>query len=73
MASRTATATSFSSGQSMILGVDDGTAYTLTFPSISWTKAGGSGTAPSLHATLKTWIVLWKVGATLYGSYLGDA
>lgn len=62
-----------SSGQSIILGIDDGTAYTITWPSVVWTKAGGSGAAPSLNATVRTWVVLWKVGTTLYGSYLGDA
>lgn len=62
-----------SSGQSIILGIDDGSAYTITWPSVVWTKAGGSGTAPSLNATVRTWVVLWKVGTTLYGSYLGDA
>lgn len=62
-----------SSGQSVILGIDDGTNYTITWPSVVWTKAGGSGAAPSLNAAVRTWVVLWKVGTTLYGSYLGDA
>ena len=62
-----------SSGQSIILGIDDGSAYSITWPSVTWTKAGGSGAAPNLNATVKTWVVIWKVGSTLYGSYLGDA
>ena len=62
-----------SSGQSIILGINDGSAYSITWPSVTWTKAGGSGAAPSLNATVRTWVVLWKVGSTLYGSYLGDA
>lgn len=72
-ASRSPTATSFASGQSMILGINDGTAYTVTWPSVTWTKVGGSGAAPTLNATVNTWVVLWKVGSTLYGSHLGDA
>lgn len=72
-ANRTATASSFASGQSMILGINDGTGYSLTFPSITWTKQGGGGTAPTLNTTAWTWIVLWKANSTLYGSYLGDA
>lgn len=71
-ASRSPTATSFASGQSMILGINDGTAYTITWPSVTWSKQGGGGTAPTLNATLTTWVVLWKVGSTLYGSYIGD-
>ena len=60
------------SGQSIILGIDDGTAFTLTWPTVVWTKAGGSGTAPTVNTTGRTWVALWKVGSTLYGSYLGD-
>lgn len=72
-ANRTATAGSFVAGQSLILGIDDGSAYSLTWPTITWTKVGGSGTTPTLTATGRTWIVLWKVGTTLYGSLLGSA
>jgi hypothetical protein len=55
------------SGQSMILGVDDGTARTVTWPTITWTTI--PATAPSLPTTGFLWIVLWKVGSTLYGKY----
>ena len=72
-ANRTATASSFAAGQSIILGVDDGTAFSLTWPAIVWSKVGGSGTAPTLTATGRTWVVLWKVNSTLYGSLLGSA
>lgn len=64
---------SLTSGQSIILGINDGTAYSVTWPSVTWTKVGGSGTAPTLTATGSTWVVLWMVGATLYGSLLGSA
>ena len=72
-ANRTATASSFAAGQSLILGVDDGSTFSLTWPSVTWTKVGGSGTAPTLTATGRTWVVLWKVNSTLYGSLLGSA
>jgi hypothetical protein len=64
---------SLTSGQTVILMVNDGTAFALTFPTTSWTKSGGGGTAPSLNTSGYTCIVFWKVGSTLYGSYLGDA
>lgn len=63
-AGRTATASNFAAGASMLLAVDDGTAYTLTWPTITWV---GSTTAPTLATTGYTWIQLWKVGSTLYG------
>jgi len=72
-ANRTATASSFQAGQSIILGVDDGSTFSLTWPTIVWSKVGGSGTAPTLTATGRTWVVLWKVNGTLYGSLLGSA
>lgn len=72
-ANRTATASSFAAGQSILLGIDDGTTFSLTWPTIVWTKVGGSGTAPTLTATGRTWVVLWKVNSTLYGSLLGSA
>lgn len=72
-ANRTATAGSFAAGQSVLIGIDDGTTYSLTWPTIVWSKVGGSGTVPLLTATGRTWIILWKVSSTLYGSLLGSA
>ena len=66
-ASRTPAATNFTAGQSMILGIDDGTAYTITWPTITW--ATTTATAPTLATSGYTWVVLWKVGSTLYGKY----
>jgi hypothetical protein len=71
-ASRTPKATNFAAGQEVILLVDDGTAFTLT-----WTDAtfGGSGvvwengSAPTLNTTGYTVITLKKVGSQVYGSY----
>jgi len=77
-ASRTPKATNFAAGESVMLMVDDGTAYTLT-----WTDAtfGGSGVvwktdggvAPTLNTSGYTAIVLWKVSTQVYGARVGDA
>jgi len=66
-ANRTATE-SLTSGQSMMLMVADGTAYTLTFPTMTW--VGGS--APTLATSGYTVIELWKTATTLYGAKVGD-
>ena len=58
-------------GQSIILVITPG-ANTITWPSVTWTKQGGSGAAPTLFSAGKTSVVLWMVGSTLYGSHLGD-
>lgn len=63
-ASRTATANNFPEGASMLLCVDDGSAFTLTWPTITWV---GSTTAPTLATTGYTFIQMWKIGTTLYG------
>ena len=67
-ANRTATASSFAAGQSMMLMVADGTAFTLTWPTMTW--VGES--APTLATSGFTVVELWKVSATLYGAYVGD-
>lgn len=70
-ASRSPTASSFASGQSMTLMVDDGSAYAITWPSVTWKTDGGS--APTLSTTGFTAIQLWKVSTVLYGARVGDA
>jgi len=70
-ASRSPTASSFASGQSMTLMVDDGSAYAITWPSVTWKTDGA--TAPVLNTSGFTAIQLWKVGATLYGARVGNA
>lgn len=67
-ASRTATATSFAAGQSMTVMINDGTAYTLTWPTTTWV----GGVAPTLATSGYTVVELWKVGATLYGAFVGN-
>lgn len=61
---------SVSEGESMTLMIDDGTAYTITWPTITWVNNGGS--APTLATTGYTVIAIWKVSTTLYGALVGD-
>jgi hypothetical protein len=63
---------SLSNGQSVMLGITAGS-NTVTWPTITWSKVGGSGTAPTLTSTGVNWVVLWKVGSTLRGAFLGTA
>ena len=64
---------SLADGQSVILGITAGS-YSVTWPAgMKWAKVGGSGTAPTLTSTGVNWIVLWKVGGTLRGAFLGTA
>lgn len=60
----------FSAGQAITLMVDDGTAYTITWPTMTWVNNGGS--APTLATTGYTVIAIWKVSTTLYGALVGD-
>lgn len=69
-ASRAPTA-NFVEGQSITLMVDDGSAYTITWPSVTWKTDGGS--SPTLNTSGYTAIVLWKVGSVLYGARVGNA
>lgn len=61
---------SFSAGQSMTLMIDDGTGYSITWPTMTWINNGGSD--PTLATSGYTVVVLWKVGSTLYGALVGD-
>lgn len=67
-ASRTPTATNFAAGESMTLMIDDGSAYSITWPSVTWV----GGAAPTLATTGYTVVELWKVSSTLYGSLVGN-
>ena len=70
-ANRSPTANSFASGQSLTLMIDDGAAYTITWPSVVWKTDGGA--PPVLNASGFTAIQLWKVSTVLYGARVGDA
>lgn len=58
-------------GQSVTVMIDDGTAYTVTWPATTWKTDNGS--APTLNTTGYTVVVLWKVNSTLYGARVGNA
>jgi hypothetical protein len=70
-ANRTPTASSFAEGQSVTLMIDDGTAYAITWSSVSPTWIGGS--APTLATSGFTVIELWKRSSTIYGALVGTA
>jgi hypothetical protein len=57
-------------GESILIMVDDGTAFTITWPSVTWINNGG--VAPTLATTGYTVISLWKVSSVLYGALVGD-
>ena len=61
---------SLADGQSVILGITAG-AYSVTWPTTTWAKVGGGGSAPSLVSTGVNWVTLWQAGGSLYGSFLG--
>jgi len=67
-ASRTPTASSFSSGQSMTLMIT-ANVYSITWTSVGVNWVGNS--APTLASTGNTVIVLWKVSSTVYGALSG--
>ena len=61
---------SVSAGESILLMINDGTAYTITWPTITWVNNGGA--APTLATTGDTVVSVWKIGTTLYGALVGD-
>lgn len=60
---------SMETGQSIVLMLENGSSYTVTWPSITWVSSSGNS-APVL--TAKSTIVMWKVASTLYGAYVGS-
>jgi hypothetical protein len=54
---------SFVDGESITLMIDDGSSYTVTWPTMTW----ASGSAPTLATTGYTTVVLWHRGG-LYGA-----
>lgn len=64
----TPTLGTWDAGQSVTFMIDDGTASTITWPTITW--VGGS--APTLSTTGYNIIVLWKVDTVVYGLAAGN-
>jgi hypothetical protein len=60
---------SLTSGESVVLMLNSGASYTITWPTITWVTSSGN-TAPTL--TANDTFVLWKVSSTLYGAYVGS-
>jgi hypothetical protein len=73
-ADRTPAATNFEAGQVVLLGVDDGSNYNITWTTVNptWVKVGGTASAPSLADSGYTWILLWKVSTTIYATEVGS-
>ena len=74
-ASRTPKGTNIANGQSVLMGIDDGTAYALTWTDTTFGASGvkwTGGSAPTLATTGLTWVTLWKVGGQVYGSLAGS-
>lgn len=69
----TPTEGTWASGQSMTLMVDDGSAYTINWASMSITWKTGGGTAPTLLTSGYTVIELVMVESTIYGWLAGGA
>jgi len=59
----------FADGESITLMIDDGAAYAITWPTMTWVNNGG--VAPTLATTGFTTVTLWHFG-TLYGALVGD-
>jgi len=55
------------SGETVTLGINDGTGFTITWPAIDWIGTN----EPVLETSGINWITLWKVGTTIYGSFAG--
>lgn len=60
---------SLEAGQTIVLMLENGASYTVTWPTITWVTSAGNA-APTL--TAKDTLVLWKVSTTLYGAYVGS-
>lgn len=58
-----------SAGEAMILMLDGGATYTVTWPTITWVTSSGNA-APTL--TANDTLVFWKISTTLYGAYVGS-
>lgn len=60
---------SLSSGDAIVLMLEAGASYTVTYPTMTWVTSAGN-VAPTL--TAKDTLVFWKVSTTLYGAYMGS-
>ena len=69
LAANTTFTDSLTSGDAIVLQLEAGASYTVTWPTMTWVTSGGN-VAPTL--TAKDTLVFWKVSTTLYGAYTGS-
>jgi hypothetical protein len=69
LAANTTFTDSLASGESLVLQLEAGASYTVTWPTMTWVTSGGN-VAPTL--TAKDTLVFWKVSSVLYGAYTGS-
>ena len=69
LAANTTFTDSLASGESIVLQLEAGASYTVTWPTMIWVTSGGN-VAPTL--TAKDTLVFWKVSSVLYGAYTGS-
>jgi len=69
LAANTTFTDSLASGESLVLQLEAGASYTVTWPTMQWVTSSGN-VAPTL--TAKDTLVFWKVSTTLYGAYTGS-
>jgi len=60
---------SLAAGQTIVLMLNNGASYTVTWPTTTWVTSAGD-VAPTL--TANDTLVFWKVSTTLYGAYVGS-
>ena len=70
LAANTTFTEALAAGESVIVMIDDGTAFTVTWPTTTWVNNGK--VAPTLATTGYTVVALWKVSTTLYGALVGN-
>jgi len=61
---------SLEAGQTLVLHLENGSSYTVIYPTMTWVGTTSSSTNPTL--TAKDVLVFWKFGTTLYGAYVGS-
>ena len=58
---------SLANGESFSIQILDGTAYTITWPTMKWI----GGAAPTLDTTNPTHVEIWQVNSVVYGALVG--
>ena len=56
-------------GESVLLAINDGAGYTITWPTMTWVNNGG--VAPTLETDKYTIVALWEEYSGLHGAYVG--